>query len=248
MKTFIFGLMTLLLTVSISAEDGWYWSTFMGGSISTHNSLKVKLDDHPDHTINARYSSRSFEDSHWWMTRIEKRKGNKIYSFEMIHHKIYLQNTNDIVESFSVSDGYNLLYFNIGRVKEKMRYRYGLGIIIAHPDVTIAGREPFHTPGLKGHYLAGPTMQFNVERLIWENKLYFVSLDTKLTLSYAWIPLSDRDGETAEAPDIAVHFSLGLGSKPTAFKAKGIKKAKAFLPGVYPAFVGKVILGTGLTP
>lgn len=247
----ILALVCLLGTVTLEAastDDGWYLSTFMGGSMSAPNYLRINLDGMPDQKINATYKNRNFEDSHWWAFRAEKWTGDKGRGIELVHHKIYLANTNDIVQDFSISDGYNLIYYNWGKKKGKNRFRFGAGIVSGHTDITLQGRERFHTKGLSGHFLTGPSIQFNYERYLYETSKHFLSMDTKLTLSYARVGVSSDKDEYAEAPDIALHLSFGVGSKPEALRQKGFKKAEYFVPLIYPYVVGNYVLGTGLTP
>jgi len=242
-------LILLIGASSLSAvEDGWHLSTFMGGSMSMDNRLYIHLKDQPDQEIHAQYTNQPFTDSHWWAFRTERFRGDRLRGFELIHHKIYLRNTNDVVTRFSISDGYNLAYYNMGKAVGRNRYRFGMGMVLGHPDVTIEGRDNFHTPGPTGHFLAGPSVQFNYERVLWENMTHFVSVDTKLTLSYARVMISDDHDEYADAPDVAFHVSVGFGSKPSAFRQQGVRKLSYFTPILYPYLVGTYVLGTGVTP
>jgi len=246
----IYFLLFALCTAAF-AEDGWHMSSFMGGSMSAPNYLRFHLTEYPDETIHAVYDNKSFTDSHWWSYRIENWQGNKVKGFELVHHKIYLANTDDIIQSFSISDGYNLLYRNWGKKygeNGRNRLRFGAGIAYGHPDVVIKGRERFHTKGPTGHFLGGVTVQFNYERLLYETKYNFFTMDTKLTLSYIQVPVSVGKKETVEAPDIALHLSFGVGSKPSALKAPGMTKLLYFAPVIYPYTVGTYILGTGVVP
>ncbi len=231
-----------------SDKEGWYFSTFMGLSKSMDNKIAFNFDDRDDEVFTAKYNNRSFEDSFWWFFRFENWKNKKSRGMELIHHKIYLDNTNDVVENFSISDGYNLLYYTMGKQRNKSSYRLGLGVVLAHSDVTIQGREQYKRKGFVGHKLAGPSLMLNYERWIWENNYYFISFDSKLTFSYAVAPISTSRSEYVVAPDIALHVSLGLGSKPEILKLKGIKKAAYFLPLAYPKVVGATVIGTSFLP
>ena len=155
-------------------KKGWHLSTFMGVSQSTNNHLSIHLEDQDDQVFLAHWNNRSFEDSHWWAVRLEKWKKNKSIGIEAVHHKIYLDNTNDIIQSFSISDGYNLIYLNFGRQYGPHLYRLGVGFVLAHADVTIKNRKRHIIKGPKGHRVAGPTVQFNYERWLWENKTHFM--------------------------------------------------------------------------
>lgn len=239
----------VLAKVSSTHNDGWTLSAFMGGSISMDNTLSFHFSDQADQVLRAKYDNKSFTDSHWWAFRLERWKGKKSRGMEIIHHKIYLENTNSVIQDFSISDGYNLFYYNFGKKRGRHIYRFGVGVVMGHPDATITGRDRYIVKGFSGHHLAGPTVQFNHEVRVWENKYHFVSLDSKLTFSYAKVPISTDSEEYAVAPDIAVHFSLGIGSKSAIFERPGlVGKALFFLPLAYPVTMGHTLLDTGLFP
>jgi hypothetical protein len=245
----LFGWLLVLPALAFGEfKNGLHLTTMMGCSVSGPSPLTIKFQDQPQQTLSARYKNRCFEDSHWWAFRLENWTNRTGIGFELIHHKIYLANTTDLVESFSVSDGYNLLFLNFAKQIEQTNYRVGVGVVLGHMDVTIKGRDRFIRKGFKGHYLTGPAFQLNVERILWESDRHFVSLDSKFTAAYAEIPISSNPNELAIAPDYAVHFSLALGSKPIQHKDPTLKDRMLYMaPMVYPITVGTVI-GTGLLP
>jgi len=244
MNKILFAILVLAQSVFASFDNGWYLTTMMGCSFSGPSPLVINLDDNRTESISANYNNRCFEDSHWWSFRSEKWTNKQGIGFELIHHKIYLDNTTDLVERFSISDGYNLLFLNFAKQKNNRNYRVGLGVVYAHMDVTISGRENYKQKGFKGHYLTGPAFQINIEQILWESDYNFISLDSKFTAAYAQVPISSNQNETATAPDYALHFSLAFGSKPQALKEKPIMYA---LPLLYPITTG-YFLGTGLLP
>ena len=227
-------------------QTGIYFSAFMGAPKSVNNQVSFNLEDQADQVFEAKYNNRPFQDSYYWSTKVEHWDNKEGMGLELIHHKIYLSNTNDVIEDFSLSDGYNLLYWNFGRQYDEHIVRLGLGVVIVNPDVTIAGRDRYSIRGGKGQHLAGPSVQLNYERWIWENETHFISLDHKLTLSYAVSPISNDEDEYVVAPDIAFHFSLGFGSKPEALQTDdGLSSLYYFAPLLYPVASYKTALGLG---
>ena len=91
----------------------------------------------------ARWKSKAFEDSPYYTIRIDDWSGNKVRGIEWIHHKIYLANNPAGITNFSISDGYNLLMFNLGKRSNGIIRRWGAGLIFAHVDMTLQGRDPF---------------------------------------------------------------------------------------------------------
>jgi hypothetical protein len=242
-------LIALTSMLSASFNDGFHLSTMMGCSYSGSSPLIVKFKDRESLNMSAKYNNRCFTDSHWWSARLENWTNKTAWGVELIHHKIYLANTNSVIEDLSVSDGYNLLFFNLAKQVNNTNYRVGFGVVYAHMDVTIAGRERFIRKGFKGHYLTGPAFQLSIEQILWQSSRHFVSFDSKFTAAYAEIPISSDNTEMAIMPDYALHFSLAVGSKPQQLKSKNLyDKLSYFVPLAYPAFVGNYVLGTGALP
>lgn len=221
----------------------------MGCSKSGASPLTVKYEDRAHETISANYNNRCFSDSHWWSFRLDHWTNQTGWGVELIHHKIYLVNTTKNLESFSVSDGYNLLFINFAKQLGDIHLRVGFGGVLAHVDAKVLGRARYIRKGFQGHYLTGPAFQINVEKLLWHSPTHFISLDTKFTAAHAEVPISANNSELATVPDHAIHVSIAFGSKPEAFdKDKPmLENLLYFAPLIYPITTG-YIMGTGLLP
>ena len=235
--------------LATSFDNGIHLSTMMGCSFSGDSPLTLKYLDRPAEIISAKYNNRCFSDSHWWSFRLENWTDQTGWGLELIHHKIYLKNTTDDLKSFSLSDGYNLIFFNLVKQVKDVNFRVGFGGVLGHMDVLISGRPRYIKKGFSGHYLTGPAFQLNVEKILWSSKAHFLSLDTKFTAAYAEVPISANQEELAIAPDYAIHVSLSIGSKPHAFSKNktAYDKIGYFAPLIYPITVGHLI-GTNWLP
>jgi hypothetical protein len=138
-----------------------------------------------------------------------------VQSSQCLHHKIYLGNPLEPLESFSISDGFNILFLNRIVNGEKAVFRSGIGLVFAHMDVSMKERKRFFlNGGISGAYISGVSIQGSVEKWLYESQRHFVNVESKLTLSYVRPPVSDNSEEYAEINNIAIHFLLGFGSKP----------------------------------
>lgn len=202
------------------AKDGWVLSSFLGGAINFRSGIHFNMTDRPDFTKNAKWRNRAFEDSLYYMIRLEDWKGDHAWGVEWLHHKVYLANTDETIRDFSISDGYNILFFNRAQYQQDgwlkgSILRGGLGIVFGNPDVTLEGRDRFwNDGGIGGTYLSGIGAQVALERRLIENDRHFLSVESKLTVAYARIPISDDGEEYADVPNVALHFVFGFGSKP----------------------------------
>ena len=87
--------------------------------------------------------------------------------------------------------------------------------MLAHPDVTLQGRDRFwNDGGISGVYLSGLAIQHSLETWFYETKHHVLTVEGKVTAAYSRIPISNTKSEYAEVPNIAFHITLGLGSKP----------------------------------
>jgi len=240
-KRLTLALLTLLLSSTATAiyeEDGWHFTTFMGASTSAPNTLRVYTDDAANHSQKAKWQGRAFEDSFYYAIRFDKVTNQTGWGIEWVHHKIYLANPQGPIDAFSISDGFNILYLNRVRAFDNHAYRYGAGLVFAHMDVTLDGRERFYVDGgIGGAYLSGISAQVAVEKWLWKNDTHFVNFETKFTASYLRPPVSLDQSEFATLNNFALHFNVGLGTKPMTNKGDLKAKAKHYGPSVlYHAF------------
>ena len=198
------------------ASDGWYFHSNWGLSNSMNSTLSIKRDNSPHIVHNAKWKAKSFSDSWYYTVKLEKWLGDKARGIEWVHHKIYLANPPAGLDEFSISDGYNMLFYNFARKTKRNRIsRLGLGLVFGHPDVTFTGAERFYMKGgAGGSYLAGVAAQVSLEKWLYETDHFIFSVEGKLTASYARVPVSENRSEFAEAPVVAWHLTFGLGSKP----------------------------------
>lgn len=224
----VFWIVFLLVFGSFStasAVDGWHFTSFWGGSESFNSNLKVHLNGDEDYDFNADWEGKSLTDSWYYSLRFEKWVGNRARGFEYLHHKIYLKNRPEGIKHFSISDGFNMAFYNWARRRDNgWITRFGIGPVLAHMDVQIEGRDRFYMDGgIGGSYLAGFGMQFSGEKWIYETEKFLVSLEGKFTASYVRAPVSEDAAEVAEVPNYAVHFLIGFGAKPQGKRLKDNK-------------------------
>ena len=93
------------------ASDGWYLHSNWGLSNSMNSTLSINRDSNSDIVHNAKWKAKSFSDSWYYTVKLEKWLGDKARGIEWVHHKIYLANTPLGLDEFSLSDGYNMLFY-----------------------------------------------------------------------------------------------------------------------------------------
>ena len=164
--------------------------------------------------IRARYATRPFADAPYYSYRAAwtERDGAGIEA-EMLHHKLYLRNPSPPIERLEVTHGYNLPSVNVTGPGHGWRVRLGVGLVVAHPEGRVAGRElnGARTALGGGYHIAGITAQLAVGRRYPLGRgltHVFAAPEAKITASWAHISI---DSVVLRIPNVAFHALGGLG-------------------------------------
>lgn len=125
-------------------------------------------------------------------------------------NKIFLVNPVETIDQFSISHGYNQVWFNYEFHKELLTLRSGIGPVIAHPENTIRGKYLSQELGLfnKGNYISGITAQAAVQYRYFPWKHFFMSVEGRLLASYSVVPVVDGK---AHVPLYSINGLAGVG-------------------------------------
>jgi len=99
---------------------------------------------------------------------------------------------------------------NRGFDTKTFRYRAGAGIVLAHPESDIRGKE-FGDTGNDwdlGYYLSGPVLNVAISKPIRLSGRFYINAEAKTTLAYSHIKIAEGD---ADVYNLAFHLILGLG-------------------------------------
>lgn len=193
----------LLWPVFGIADSYWSLQLDAGTSHSFSTSLKVKpKDDHLNFVIHADYDTRPWAGLPYFTTRLGYWVDHKAWEVEMIHQKLYLTNPNEQLTSFTVTHGYNMIFFNRA-IDSGIIFHFGGGLIIAHPEAILYGVTSNHD-----YDLAGFAGQLALEkRFAWGDHV-FLSIEGKFTGAHASVSLHNAD---VSVPNVAFHALIGLG-------------------------------------
>jgi hypothetical protein len=194
---------------SILAQPHWTFELHSGEVYNVPLPLTIKQQGYPDIKLTARYHSEPFTLPVYWDMRLGHWQSNKSWEFEVIHHKLYLDNTTDEVQKFNISHGFNMVMLNRGFAKRTFRYHAGAGIVLTHPESKIRGKE-FGNTGNDwdmGYYLSGPVMNLAISRPIRLGDRLYLNAEAKTTLAYAHIRIAEGH---ADVYNLAFHLILGI--------------------------------------
>jgi hypothetical protein len=186
---------------------------FTGSAWSVPLPLTVSAPGGPLRIV-ARYSTRPFEDAPYYSYRIGRQDASGASpELELLHHKLYLENPHPPVERMEISHGYNLAVANVAGPGHRWQWRFGVGIVVAHPEGRVAGHELSGAPTALGgsYHVAGITTQLAVgRRYAWRpgRTQLLATPEAKVTASWARISV---DSITLTVPNVALHALGGLG-------------------------------------
>ncbi len=181
-----------------------------GGVYNVPMPLSIYQDGRQTIRMTAQFESESFTLPVYWDIKLGRTAGQRIFEAELIHHKLYLKNTNSDVQKFNISHGFNMLIFSYGIVKHHYRYKLGLGLVIAHPESEISGLEFGNSTDDwdMGYYLTGPIVSAGVDRQIKLSKIIYLAIGAKTTVAFAKVPINSGH---ARFVNVAGHLNLGFG-------------------------------------
>ncbi|MFL5618347.1 MAG: hypothetical protein ACJ79A_08140 [Gemmatimonadaceae bacterium] len=185
---------------------------FTGFAWSLRTPLVIELAGER-RVIRARWSTRPFDDAPYYSYRVARASVGREIAAEMLHHKLYLENPVPPIDRLEVSHGYNEPMFDLATRGEGFRWRFGIGVVIAHPEGELAGRSigPLRTLLGGGYHVAGISSQLAVGRRYPLNGgavAMTASPELKLTAAIARIRIARGD---LLVPNVALHALGGLG-------------------------------------
>lgn len=193
------------------AQDRLSVEVFAGTAWNLPLPLRIQQQGEPELRLRARYSTQPWKGAPYYAYRFGRPSGSTASEIELIHHKLYLDNPPPAIQHFEVSHGYNLLNANRAAMTDAGSViRFGIGLVIAHPEGQVRGRAvgPVRSLLGGGYHISGITGQLSVGHRLALSDQVFAVPEAKITASYAQIRLTDG---WAAVPNVALHALAGLG-------------------------------------
>lgn len=194
----------------VKAQSRWSFELHGGGAYNLPMPLVIRQQGYPDINFRAHFDSESLILPVYWDWRFSRWKNGKSWEFEAIHHKLYLDNITPEVQKFNISHGFNMIMVNRGFEKKSFRYRAGAGIVLAHPESNIRGKEFGDSTDDTdlGYFISGPVLNIAVSKPFYLGKRFYINAEAKTTLTYSNIKVAQG---SSEVYNIAFHIILGPG-------------------------------------
>ncbi len=211
MERIVFIISLIVISVNVTpAQSRWSFELHGGEVYNLPMPLIIRQQGYPDIKLSARYSTEALTLPVYWDIRFGRWQNAKSFELELIHHKLYLDNTTPEVQKFNISHGFNMLMLNRGFEKKSFRYRAGAGIVLAHPESKIRGKEfgdSIDDTDL-GYYISGPALNLAISKPFYLGSRFYINAEAKTTLAYSYIKVAQGN---ADVYSVAFHLILGLG-------------------------------------
>ena len=211
MNKIIFIVFLILISLTgATAQSRWAFEWHGGEVYNLPVPLIIRQQGFPEIKLLARYHTDALSPPIYWDLRFSRWKKDKSWEFELIHHKLYLDNTTPEVQKFNISHGFNMITVNRGFDKKTYQCRAGVGIVLTHPESNIRGKE-FGSTGDDfdlGYYISGPVINLAIGKSYRLGSRFFINAEAKTTLAYAYIQVSQGH---ADVLSFAFHLVLGFG-------------------------------------
>jgi len=197
------------LIIPASGAD-WTLEGFLGTAWNLPTSLTIVQEGSPNIKFTAHYKEHAFEGFPYYTLRVGRWSDDRAWELELVHHKIYLDDPPAGVQRFSISDGFNIITVNRAWSMRKFIWRFGIGLVVTHPESTVRNKPFDESKGIfgEGFYISGGTIQGAIGKQIILWKGLFASIEAKLTVSFVRVPIVDGH---ADVPNVAGHILLGFG-------------------------------------
>jgi hypothetical protein len=117
----------LILLSAIYAQERWTVEWHGGEVYNLPVPVTISQQGYPDIKFTARYRTDAFSPPIYWNLRLSHWKNVRSWEFELVHQKLYLDNTTPEVQKFNISHGFNMIMINRGYDKKNYQYRWELG-------------------------------------------------------------------------------------------------------------------------
>lgn len=206
----LFALIAVPLWVTASAgQSSRSVELFLGTAANLPTALTVRQEGEPEIELEARYDTRPLTSPFYYAVRFAFEGPKGAWELQLVHHKLHLSNPPAAIQHFEITHGFNVLTLNRSFDARGVRLRVGAGIVLAHPESTVRGRESAVGGVLdSGYSLTGPALLAGVGKAFEVATDLYVGAEVQLIGARARVPVA---GGTATAANVAVHFLFGTG-------------------------------------
>ena len=209
------GVAIAAVLVPAPASAQWRVEAWFGDAWNVPTELTLKQAGQPDIDIDADWSTRPWSPTWYYAGRIARWSGNSGWGLEYMHHKLYLDNPQQDVTHFRITNGVNHIIAQRLWRRGAWELSAGGGPTLVVPISVVRGKHYGLRDGIFGsrYEFGGATLHGSVARRLKLLPYTYGSVTAKGTVSYLDVPISDGRATTM---NYALHLQYGISlqSKP----------------------------------
>ena len=200
----------LLFPGRLRGEDRFRAEIFGGTSWSVPSTLKIDQSGEERLSFRAHWETRPFHEAPYYAARVALWSGRHGWELQLLHHKIYLENPPPEIDRFQIAHGWNLLSIQRASRTRILDWRVGAGVVIAHPEGRIRGRDVDTDGGIfdRGYHLSGAGVLAGAGKSFPISRRFFANVEAQATYSWARVPIHTGHARTS---NVAFHALFGFG-------------------------------------
>lgn len=202
----VFALFAVVSRSDAAHAPDWSVEMLVGDAINLTSRTHIRSTETSGGAFGGDYETRGFEGPLHYTIRLTRWTEDRGWELELLHHKLYLRNRPQGVESLSVSHGFNIVTLGRAYALDPWRFRFGVGPVIAHPEARIGGVSyggDYELAGAAAQGCAGVTFALTSH----------LSIVGEIAATFGYIDVHPK-GEpdlTFSIRNPAIHARFGLG-------------------------------------
>lgn len=200
--------LAILSSPASAGDTGWSAEFLLGGAWNAGSEVTIAQSGQPDLVFDTDFATDPFAQPLYWALRFNHHRPGRIWSLELHHHKLIMQDPPPEVADFSITHGTNIVSVQHAWLRPGWRFMALAGVVVAHPENTVRGLKLPEEGGLfgAGYQVTGPALGAgagtHLELTDW------LDLTAEARLVVAWIRVDVVDGR-ASFTNVAAHLLLG---------------------------------------
>jgi hypothetical protein len=180
----------------------------MGGTAyNVPTPLTIRQTGFPDIHFTAHYDTKPlgpFAPYYSWRISVWNHGHTSGWEVQQVHHRIFLSNTNDVVQFFAIHFGYNYLLVGHAWAWRGFEVHADGGVIVPNPQNTIRNQQLPNS----GYRISGVGGAFSVGKHVAVTDHFYLLAEGAFLAGHTTVPVV---GGSASVPNAGLHGHLGLG-------------------------------------
>jgi len=197
----------VLATASPAAAQTFQLDLMGGTAYNVPTPLTIRQAGFPDTTFTAHYDTKPlgpFAPYYSWRVSVWNSRHTSGWELQQVHHRVFLSNTNDVVQFFAIHFGYNYVLAGHAWMWRGFELHADGGVIVPNPQNTVRNQPLPPT----GYRLSGVGAALSVGRHLVLTRNIYLLAEGALLAGHTSVPVV---AGSASVPNLGLHVHVGAG-------------------------------------